>query len=209
MLLDGYMRQKHKKHIVALLLEGKLNITQIAVDVGCRKSTVAYHAKNLGKKSKRQRQYDWTEIQEYHNVHNRAECIRKFGCTNGSWDKAIARGVLKSVDHRLTLDVLLVDGRKATSRLHLKKKLIKAGLLVNVCAWCGIFEWREKSLTLHLDHINGKRNDNRLENLRLLCPNCHSQTPTYGGKNNIGRWSNGTTSGSDPEDGGSIPSRPI
>lgn len=48
------------------------------------------------------------------------------------------------------------------------------------CAWCGIVEWRGKPLVLHLDHINGINNDNRLVNLRILCPNCHSQTPTYG-----------------------------
>jgi hypothetical protein len=47
------------------------------------------------------------------------------------------------------------------------------------CAICGINEWCGQRLVLHLDHINGINNDNRLENLRLLCPNCHSQTPTY------------------------------
>jgi hypothetical protein len=47
------------------------------------------------------------------------------------------------------------------------------------CAWCGVSEWRGRKLVLHLDHINGIHNDNRLENLRLLCPNCHSQTDTY------------------------------
>lgn len=43
--------------------------------------------------------------------------------------------------------------------------------------------WLKRKLSLHLDHINGVRNDNRLENLRFLCPNCHSQTDTYCGKN--------------------------
>ncbi len=42
---------------------------------------------------------------------------------------------------------------------------------------------RASRLSMHLDHVNGVRNDNRLENLRMLCPNCHSQTPTYGGRN--------------------------
>ena len=51
------------------------------------------------------------------------------------------------------------------------------------CAWCGITEWRGQPLVLHLDHINGINNDHRRENLRFLCPNCHSQTTTFAGRN--------------------------
>jgi len=51
-----------------------------------------------------------------------------------------------------------------------------------VCTICGVSEWNGKKLTLELDHINGEQTDNRKENLRWLCPNCHSLTPTFKGK---------------------------
>ena len=65
----------------------------------------------------------------------------------------------------------------------LRKTIIREQLLPYKCAICGITEWQGKTLSLELDHINGENNDNRLENLRFLCPNCHSQTTTYGARN--------------------------
>jgi 5-methylcytosine-specific restriction endonuclease McrA len=76
---------------------------------------------------------------------------------------------------------LLLQGRRG--RGHVKGRLIRAGLLQNTCSICGLTEWQGKPITMHIDHINGVRDDHRLENLRMLCPNCHSQTPTYGGRN--------------------------
>ncbi len=54
------------------------------------------------------------------------------------------------------------------------------------CSSCSISDWNDQPITLQVDHINGDPGNNKLENLRLLCPNCHSQTPTYkgGNKNN-------------------------
>jgi len=51
------------------------------------------------------------------------------------------------------------------------------------CMKCGISDWSGEPLSLHLDHINGFSNNNLPSNVRLLCPNCHSQTPTFGAKN--------------------------
>ena len=66
----------------------------------------------------------------------------------------------------------------------LKKRLVKNKILKNICYECGQLPfYNNKKLTLQLDHINGNNKDNRLENLRLLCPNCHSQTETFSGKN--------------------------
>jgi hypothetical protein len=66
---------------------------------------------------------------------------------------------------------------------HLKRRLINEGVLEYKCAVCGIDEWNGRALSLHLDHRNGNSFDHRLENLQLLCPNCHSQTDTYCAKN--------------------------
>lgn len=67
----------------------------------------------------------------------------------------------------------------------LKKRLFNESLLEEKCYSCKIGPfWNGQTLTLQLDHINGDNNDNRLSNLRVLCPNCHTQTSTYGGKNN-------------------------
>jgi len=65
----------------------------------------------------------------------------------------------------------------------LKLRLVEAGLLSSRCESCGISRWLGANIALHLDHRNGDNRDNRLFNLRLLCPNCHSQTATYCGKN--------------------------
>jgi hypothetical protein len=62
---------------------------------------------------------------------------------------------------------------------NLKRRLIKEGFLKEVCSECGILYWQEKKLSLQLDHKDGDRTNCTLENLRLLCPNCHSLTPTY------------------------------
>jgi len=71
------------------------------------------------------------------------------------------------------------------SRSTVRRRILIDKLISYECAKCGNKgEWHGIKLTLHLEHKNGVRNDNRLENLEFLCPNCHSQTDTYAGKNN-------------------------
>jgi 5-methylcytosine-specific restriction endonuclease McrA len=99
------------------------------------------------------------------------------------------QGHLRGKHHSWTpkrpLADILVDRspyRGSTSKL--KRRLLKEGLLVNRCSLCGLPPvWRGERLTMILDHRNGDNRDNRLENLRLLCPNCNSQQPTFAGKN--------------------------
>ena len=65
----------------------------------------------------------------------------------------------------------------------LRKKFLEGKYVPYKCSICNISEWNNKPLTLRLDHINGKNHDNRLENLRWLCPNCDSQSEFYCGRN--------------------------
>ena len=64
-----------------------------------------------------------------------------------------------------------------------KKKLIQENVFDYKCVECGIFEWNDKPIVLHLDHIDGDSSNHMKSNLRYLCPNCHSQTDTWCGRN--------------------------
>ena len=88
-----------------------------------------------------------------------------------------------SVKKKTINPLKLFSSNSKHARATLRRVIIIDSLLPYKCAICGIKEWNNKTLSLELDHINGINNDNRLENLRFLCPNCHSQTTTYGSRN--------------------------
>ena len=84
-----------------------------------------------------------------------------------------------SGESSLSLDEILAKGVVYQSS-KLKIKLVQNGLKEDKCEICGCPNiWHDKPLVLQLDHINGDHYDNRIENLRIVCPNCHSQTETY------------------------------
>lgn len=78
-------------------------------------------------------------------------------------------------------DVLIENYPGQISGQRLRKHMLSVGFKY-ICERGHAPEWMGKSLTLHIDHINGISNDNRPENLRFLCPNCHQQTKTWGNR---------------------------
>ena len=126
--------------------------------------------------------YKWEEVQKYYDQgHSFAECRAHFGFSSDSWADAVRGGRLKAKARQTTvLHYILSAG---ATRSNVRRRLLEEGLLHYECYECGVFEWFGERLPLHLDHINGMKNDHRLENLRMLCPNCHSQTKTFSGRN--------------------------
>jgi 5-methylcytosine-specific restriction endonuclease McrA len=90
--------------------------------------------------------------------------------------------VARAIRQRYKDEEVFCRNSQLTEGNKIKKRLLRLGWIYQ-CAICGISEWMGKFLALHLDHINGVNDDNRYENLRFLCPNCHQQTETWGSRN--------------------------
>lgn len=98
------------------------------------------------------------------------------------------KGISKPITDNRKIDIQeILDGKHPHYQTNkLRSRLIKEGIKKKECECCGLVDWLGKSISLELDHIDGNRYNHKLENLRIVCPNCHSQTDTYRGKNKSG-----------------------
>jgi hypothetical protein len=104
------------------------------------------------------------------------------------------KGLIAKERSRARALKLLVKGTRRIRGARLTSAILCIGLYPYVCSECGqLPEWNSKPLVLQVDHINGDPTDNRPENLRFLCPNCHTQTETFAGRNCGRTMGNGVT----------------
>src|SRR5574339_5205 len=171
------MRKKHSRDTILKLYDEGLAIAAIAKKLGCWSSVVDYHICR-NRVRNRKKIINWKDVQIYHDAgHKRKACLEKFGFSSSTWERARSDGRLIPRRHTAptteAIDTLCIKGRKYGNH-HIKKRLIRDGILSERCYGenCSITKyWLGKPITLQLDHINGDSADNRIENLRLLCPN--------------------------------------
>lgn len=113
------------------------------------------------------------------NTYRELEDIAKENGIELIFEKKLKKGEWK----QYSLDEILVKNSSYKSMSSLKKRLINEGKKERKCERCGLTEWMGEPIVLQLHHINGVHNDNRLENLQFLCPNCHCMTENFAGKN--------------------------
>lgn len=92
------------------------------------------------------------------------------------------KGTSKPTNSGYTLEDIFAGTHPEYNTFKLKIRLLREGILENKCLICGITSWNDKEINCELDHIDGNKYNHALENLRILCPNCHSQTPTFRSK---------------------------
>lgn len=119
------------------------------------------------------------------NVYALKQRIKELGISTSHF---LGHAYLKGKKHNWnkktpSSEIFIADSKYKGSTDSIKRRYIKEFDVPYECSKCKINEWEGQKLTLQLDHKNGKRNDNRPENLRLLCPNCHSMTQNFAGRN--------------------------
>lgn len=170
---------------VESLLAAGLSQAEISKRLGVGAPTVCFHARRLGVPANPElaKRLDWAEIRAYYEAgHSMRDCLKRYEFSRSTWADAIRRGAIVPRPRLEPIEQILTAGRRR-SRSHVKWRLLLAGLKEPHCESCGLSQWCGQALPLELHHLNGDGQDNRLENLHLLCPNCHSQTDTWGARN--------------------------
>ena len=188
--MSAIIQRVTRDHVCRLIEDG-LTQSEVARALGIAKSTVSYHARRLGLPLEERcaARYDWDAVTRFYEAGNSlSECQQRFGFTGSVWYDAIARGRVEPRSATEELELML-NRRGRMDRGSIKRRLISLGLKSGSCERCGIHSWRDRPLTIALHHVNGDGEDHRLKNLQLLCPNCHSQTDSYGGRNGGGSGS--------------------
>lgn len=128
-------------------------------------------------------------IESYNSDLTLHQTSAKYGITNVTlWRRANKLGLKwsdkqKKNYNQIELQEIIGGKQPQYQTLKLKKRLLKAGLKRNKCEECGIEEHNNKPINMQLDHIDGDSHNHLWDNLRMLCPNCHSQTDTFSGRN--------------------------
>lgn len=185
------------KNELTILVNNNYSIYKIAKDLGKSPTTIRYWLKKFGLKTKTVKK-TWSE-KKLIEVLPRAETISDILVALGLQVRPGNYRTIQSYIKKMNLDISHLKGNKVSrggkigrrdeeafkenSIEHtgcLKRRIIKNNLIPYICAICESPPiWRGEKLVLILDHINGINNDNRLKNLRFLCPNCNSQQPTF------------------------------
>ena len=176
--------------IVPMLQEGK-SYNEIARTVGCSKSTITWWSKRASHLpaavKAAQVEHDWkSAAADYESGLTAAACRARYSISRGAWYCAIVAGKIISRGPKKADLKDLLKPNSGRHRGHIKKRLQTAGLDRVNCDHCGLSKWMGQELSLHLHHKNGIGNDHSEDNLEWLCPNCHSLTDTYAGRNSKG-----------------------
>ena len=195
------MSIERKELIYKLREEGK-TIPQICNIIKVGKGTVGhylkeYDGKNKSKWIRSDQEFDLLKLTEGENIISLYKEISikniaikynvsQFFITKFLKEKGLYISKNRKLDIKNLIEGNLIYNNPYNGSINgtIKKYLIENKIFEYKCSCCGLDKWLEKYIILDLDHIDGNRNNNLLNNLRLLCPNCHSQTETYKGKKN-------------------------
>lgn len=158
-------KRKHTKESLESIIQDSISISEVLKKLGLKNTGGNYRLIQL-------------RIREYSISTNH---FKKKGWAKGltsETSEKIKRG------NRISNEEMFREGSGMVSGTKLRRRLLELGWS-NKCSICELTEWLGKPITLHVDHINGINGDNRLENLRIICPNCHQQTETWGKRNGL------------------------